>query len=262
MNCPHHVTPRGSHREDVFFCEANRQRYSAFGVAGHRLGRGGIIWLLAVQCGYIWGASPPNPPAFSALGPDGRQRKGKVREGLCRSFSEVPRDVSICITIGYTERQPPGLLKAHMWPSPGRGLELPDGHDSDVARGSVRVRHSGPLPAGNPHETARRRLSRVERIRSHTHTGRPAGDETFVDRLESLLRPVLRPKKAGRPRNVGSVPNGPKISRLGSRVRQRPLLEAAENTRKSGVVQKEVIPGNTVALLNRPSRRKPVASSP
>ena len=43
-------------------------------------------------------------------------------------------------------------------------------------------------------------LDRVNRIRCHTHTGRPAGDETFVDRLESLLGRVLRPKKAGRPR--------------------------------------------------------------
>jgi hypothetical protein len=41
---------------------------------------------------------------------------------------------------------------------------------------------------------------RLQRLRSHAHTGRPAGDETFVDRLESLLGRVLRPKKAGRPR--------------------------------------------------------------
>ena len=81
-NCPHHVTPRGNRREDVFFCEADRQRYLA--------------------------------------------------------------------------------LPATDW----AGAEL----------------------------------ARIERIRSHAHTGRPTGDETFVDRLESLLGRVLRPKKAGRPR--------------------------------------------------------------
>ena len=34
---------------------------------------GSLIWLSAVWCGWIWGASPPSPPAFFALGPTGRR---------------------------------------------------------------------------------------------------------------------------------------------------------------------------------------------
>lgn len=40
----------------------------------------------------------------------------------------------------------------------------------------------------------------VARLRRCTRTGRPAGGESFIERLESLLGRVLRPKKGGRPR--------------------------------------------------------------
>ena len=40
----------------------------------------------------------------------------------------------------------------------------------------------------------------LARLRLLTRTGRPAGDETFVDRLESLLGRILRPRSPGRPR--------------------------------------------------------------
>ena len=40
----------------------------------------------------------------------------------------------------------------------------------------------------------------VQTIRACTRTGRPAGGETFIARLEKLTRRRLRPKKAARPR--------------------------------------------------------------
>jgi len=37
-------------------------------------------------------------------------------------------------------------------------------------------------------------------IRMHERTGRPLGDDTFIEKLEILLNRPLRKKKAGRPR--------------------------------------------------------------
>lgn len=37
-------------------------------------------------------------------------------------------------------------------------------------------------------------------LRRHTRTGRPLGDETFLQHLESILHRSLRPKRGGRPR--------------------------------------------------------------
>ena len=40
-------------------------------------------------------------------------------------------------------------------------------------------------------------------VRMGTRTGRPVGDEIFVDKLEQLARRILRPKPAGRPSGKG-----------------------------------------------------------
>jgi len=40
----------------------------------------------------------------------------------------------------------------------------------------------------------------VELLRGRTRTGRPLGDDSFIDRLESLTHRIPRPRKAGRPR--------------------------------------------------------------
>ncbi len=42
----------------------------------------------------------------------------------------------------------------------------------------------------------------VEELRKHIRTGRPLGDEAFLDRLEGLVERVLKPKKAGRPKKT------------------------------------------------------------
>ena len=42
----------------------------------------------------------------------------------------------------------------------------------------------------------------VEELRKHTRTGRPLGDEAFLDRLEGLAERDLKPKRAGRPKKI------------------------------------------------------------
>jgi putative transposase len=42
----------------------------------------------------------------------------------------------------------------------------------------------------------------VQAVRRNTLTGRPAGSEAFVRKLERLTGRILRPKKGGRPRKT------------------------------------------------------------
>ena len=45
------------------------------------------------------------------------------------------------------------------------------------------------------------REEQLNELRGHGRTGRPLGDETFLERLEGLVGRVLKPQKGGRPRN-------------------------------------------------------------
>jgi putative transposase len=44
----------------------------------------------------------------------------------------------------------------------------------------------------------------LETLRRHGRTGRPLGDEAFLDRLEAVAGRVLKPQKAGRPKKQGN----------------------------------------------------------
>ena len=45
------------------------------------------------------------------------------------------------------------------------------------------------------------REEELDEIRGHGRTGRPLGDETFLERLQGLVGRILKPRKGGRPRN-------------------------------------------------------------
>ena len=44
------------------------------------------------------------------------------------------------------------------------------------------------------------REEELEELRGHGRTGRPLGDDAFLERLEGLVGRVLKPQKAGRPK--------------------------------------------------------------
>lgn len=54
----------------------------------------------------------------------------------------------------------------------------------------------------------------VRVIRSHTHTGRPLGTDSFLSKLERILGRRVRALPVGRPRKqVGPIPQKPTKSR-------------------------------------------------
>ncbi len=44
------------------------------------------------------------------------------------------------------------------------------------------------------------REEELRELRGHVRTGRPLGDESFLERLEGLVGRILKPQKGGRPR--------------------------------------------------------------
>jgi len=44
------------------------------------------------------------------------------------------------------------------------------------------------------------REEELRELRGHGRTGRPLGDEAFLERLEGLVGRVLKPQKGGRPK--------------------------------------------------------------
>jgi hypothetical protein len=55
------------------------------------------------------------------------------------------------------------------------------------------------------------REEELKELRGHVSTGRPLGDETFLDRLEGLVRRVLKPQKGGRPKKTKKLASCPLI---------------------------------------------------
>ncbi len=213
--CPHHVTQRGNRREDVFFTDADRERYLA--LLGEYAGKHGLavqayclmtnhVHLVVVPAGEgsLCGALKPVHTRYTqhvnaALGVGGRLWQGR--------FFSCPLDERHALAaVRYVERNP---VRAGM-------VNMAEGYRWSSATGHCGLR-ADPLlsdPCGLTD-----RLSPAEwsawlrdpwadeeqttaRLRKCTHTGRPAGGEGFLVRLEQLLGRTLRPKKVGRPRKT------------------------------------------------------------
>ena len=83
----------------------------------------------------------------------------------------------------------------------------------------------------------------IDALRMHTKTGRPLGDDAFVDMLELKLDKILRPLKQGRKRFVIVELNEEKVKRLiehGASIIQGSALEASV-LKKAGVERAKAI---------------------
>jgi putative transposase len=209
---PHHVTQRGNNRQDVFFVDDDRRMYfsylkqsaQAHGLAvtayalmtnhvhliaipekeeslSNALGRAHMMYAQSVQrthggSGHFWQsrffscpldeAHAHNAAAYAELNP--------VRAGLVSYPWDYPwSSAAAHCHKGY---DPSGLLALDEW------LEaMPESQ----WRATL--------------ETIASADSVVEKIRKHTRTGRPLGNEAFLDEVENRLGRSVRPAKGGRP---------------------------------------------------------------
>lgn len=213
----HHVTQRGNRQEDVFFSDADRQRYL------YLLGEYSALHELQILAYCLMPnhvhlvAVPETPASLSgALRPVhlryaqhinwSRDLSGVLWQG--RFYSCPMDDRHFWSAVRYVEQNPvrAGLVE-HAWDYPWSSAAGHCGFRKDpLLSGDLELADNiGDWQAwlGEPEvETT------LTKLRRSTATGRPAGNDSFINRLEKLLGRTLRPKKGGRPRkkNLGTLP--------------------------------------------------------
>src|SRR6267142_4462216 len=205
---PHHVTQRGNRRQQTFFSNDDYLLYvSLMAEWCHRCRV--EVWAYCLMPNHIHLIAVPTTPdgLRRAIGEAHRRYTSEVnrREGWRghlwqgRFASFVMEDRYTLAAARYVELNPvrAGLASsadAYPWSSARAHLL---GRDD----GLVRV---GPLLTRVPEwATFLRQSTEADlssELRRHETTGRPLGNEAFVQELERSLGRMLRPQKGGRPR--------------------------------------------------------------
>lgn len=201
---PHHVVQRGVRRMDVFFSDDDREEYlSLLAEQGDRFGVHYLAWCLMPN--HVHLIAVPKTESSLALGIGEAHRKYtryiNFREGwrgylFQGRFHSCPLDGGhLLAAIRYVLRNPvrAGMTDQswdYRWSS-ARWLVGLTGSDKLSVHSSLLDDIVDWRSFLAVHEDSR------SDIRRHTRTGRPLGDEQFIDRLESLTGRTLRPRKRG-----------------------------------------------------------------
>ena len=199
---PHHVIQRGNRRLPTFYCIHDKLEYIA--TLAEECERNGVeVWAWCLMPNHTHSVLvPPSEEALARAVGEAHRRyttgvnerhgwKGHLWQGR---FSSYPMDERHTIAaVRYIELNPlrAGLVRRpedYVWSSARAHLL---GRDD----GLVRV---APMLARVP-DWARFLATPGEAIdfRKHEKTGRPLGDDTFVDALERAVGRALRPRKPG-----------------------------------------------------------------
>jgi putative transposase len=204
--CPYHLTHRSNRGARIFFDDADRCRY--LDLLRESARRYGLrLWAYALMSNHVHliGIGDLQDSMARAIGNAHRRyaRRINVRNGWTghlwanRFYSSPLDEIHLWAAVRYVELNPvrAGIVdqaEAYRWSS---------------ARVHARVQPDALLDSRRPfpggvHDWALWLRSggddsRFEAIRSCTSTGRPAGSEEFVARLEKQLGRSLRPAKRG-----------------------------------------------------------------
>jgi putative transposase len=208
---PHHLTQRGNRRQRTFFRKDDYQAYRE--LMAEWCGRCGVeVWAYCLMPNHVHLIVVPESEdgLRRAVGEAHRRytRRVNFREGWRghlwqgRFASFVMDEYYLLACARYIERNPvrAGLCRRpqdYPWSSAAAHLA---GKDD----GLVKVRGLLDLvPRWSQHLSADPEDEVVRQLRRSESTGRPAGSERFVKRLERIVGRVLRRQKPGPRRNEG-----------------------------------------------------------
>jgi putative transposase len=206
---PHHVVLRAKRGKALFFDDQDRRRYLDL-LTGYAVAHRVQVWAWCLMPDHVhlvavpkkrrslMAALMPLQSHYSAYLRRTRKNRGTVWGGR---FASCPMDARHAWeAVRFVERNP---LRAGLVLRPDRYLwSSAAGHagrcEDPLLSGHLESRGKAGdwakwLIAGED-------AALVQTIRACTRTGRPAGGETFITRLEKLTRRCLRAKKVGRPR--------------------------------------------------------------
>ena len=201
---PHHITQRGNRRQQTFFCDDDYTAYidlMSEWCSKHRV----EIWAWCLMPNHVHLIAVP-----------------ESEEGLARAIGEAHRRYTR--RINFREK-----WRGHLWQERFASFPMDERYllaaaryveMNPVAAGLVVRPEEYPWSSAQAHFAAQDdKLVKVEpllsmvgnwgafltlppeeemsRLRQHERTGRPLGQEAFVDQIEAMLLRTLRPQKPG-----------------------------------------------------------------
>ena len=205
----HHVTQRGNRREDVFFSDGDRTHFLEL-LLHYSVGCGLEILGYCLMTNHLHLVVVPEYENSLArvLKPVNLRyaRYVNIRQGWCgrlwqERFYSCPMDAAhTLIAMRYVEQNPvkAGLVESaeeYGWSSaPGHTGRRVDPLLSDRCGLLSSIENWSEWLRTSESEAV------LDQFRMHTRTGRPFGNTAFVEKVESRLHRLLRPKPRGRRR--------------------------------------------------------------
>jgi putative transposase len=206
---PHHVTQRGARKQKTFFGKYDYQMYLE--LLGRARERSGVeIWAYCLMPNHVHLIVVPH--RRDSLAEFFRQAHRtytlaiNAREGWQghlwqeRFHSFVMDENHLLAAVRYTELNPvrAGICELPSeWPWSSYRAHLKGVDDKLVTVGPMLSRIDN---WRNYVKSENRDVEKFAELRERSRTGRPAGDDCFVGRLEQLVGRNLRKRKPGRPK--------------------------------------------------------------
>jgi putative transposase len=201
---PHHVTQRGVRRMDVFFSDDDRIAYlDLLSKYGRRFGVSFLAWCLMTNHIHLIAVPEDESSLARGIGEAHRRytRRVNFREGwrgylFQGRFQSCPLDgCYLLAAVRYVLRNP---VRAGI-------VDQPWDYEWSSAQWIVGAVSRDPLAQQSEmlaeitdwKEFLRGNSAELDSLREHTRTGRPLGNDRFIDRVESHLGRSVRPKKRG-----------------------------------------------------------------
>ncbi len=202
---PHHVTQRGNRRQRIFFDVADYQAYLCL-ISQMRVTAGVDVWAYCLMPNHVHLVVVPQRKQSLAklfgVAHHRHARRINSAQGWQghlwqeRYHSSVLDETHLLAAVRYIELNPvrAGLCtRAEDWRWSSVHAHLQEAHDNLVNTEPMRERISDWRDYLSEDDDS----DILDSLRVHTRTGRPAGDEQFVDKLEALTGQKLRLRRPG-----------------------------------------------------------------
>jgi putative transposase len=201
---PHHITQRGNRRQDTFFKDADYREYIS--LMASSCNRHGVeIWAYCLMSNHVHLIAVPEKPESlrCAIGEAHRRYTRAInfrqnwRGHLWQDrFASFPMNENYLLAAArYVELNP---VRAHITDDPATYLwSSAKNHSAGEDDELVCVKPLLELVPDWKIFLQEGMEEENQRVRRHEKTGRPLGDESFINQIENISNRVLRKKKPG-----------------------------------------------------------------